>query len=307
MSDIRPMRLANFVLIVLVMGLFFLEYLSILEEEVHLILVALIGFFIIYSYTTNALKERIPFHPFLFGLFVFAFQLYFAEDMYQDLVLYIIVSEVLIFVLLVNYNWSRTKIYLGKTFQPEEIASIISGTTERVKAMNLDEGELISKIQVYNSLSRESLLDQKYLKKASPKGRGVIPTKHRSKEGNELLQEAKDLFYALLYGDDELNVNFARMDGELLTITMPRLKAYTLLPYMKSVTEIGSKGTWRDPGDLSNDVEADNVILEVEYRESDTELIGNAIKSTLRLINNLEVNEQILYFRILKIEQSSLV
>jgi hypothetical protein len=39
----------------------------------------------------------------------------------------------------------------------------------------------------------------------------------------------------------------------------------------------------------------------------DTELIGNGVITTLKIINNLEVNEEILYGRMTEIEQSTLV
>jgi len=49
------------------------------------------------------------------------------------------------------------------------------------------------------------------------------------------------------------------------------------------------------------------VVLEVEYGEIDGELIGDGIVLSLRLINNLEINEEILYGRMENIEQSTLI
>ena len=66
-------------------------------------------------------------------------------------------------------------------------------------------------------------------------------------------------------------------------------------------------GTWHDPEGVSHDERADNVILQVEYGEVASEQIGDGILTTLRLINNLEVNEQILYARMINVEQSSLI
>jgi hypothetical protein len=66
-------------------------------------------------------------------------------------------------------------------------------------------------------------------------------------------------------------------------------------------------GTWNDPDDVSNDERADNVVLEMEYGEIEGELIGNGIVLALSLINNLEVNEQILYARMINLEQSTLI
>ena len=76
---------------------------------------------------------------------------------------------------------------------------------------------------------------------------------------------------------------------------------------MKATTEIGGLGTWQDPDSVSNDDRADNILLQVEYGEVASERIGDAILTTLSLINNLEVNEQILYVRMINVEQSSLI
>lgn len=57
----------------------------------------------------------------------------------------------------------------------------------------------------------------------------------------------------------------------------------------------------------ANDSRADNVILEVEYGETNDESVGQGILTALRLINLLELNEQVLYARMSDVEQSSLV
>ena len=58
---------------------------------------------------------------------------------------------------------------------------------------------------------------------------------------------------------------------------------------------------------MANDMRADNVVLEIEYGEIQGERIGDGIVTALRLINNLEINEEILYGRMENIEQSTLV
>ena len=50
-----------------------------------------------------------------------------------------------------------------------------------------------------------------------------------------------------------------------------------------------------------------NLPSRVEYGEVATELLGHGIITTLNLINNLEVNEEILYARMINVEQSTLV
>ncbi|MGD1714140.1 hypothetical protein [Hydrocoleum sp. CS-953] len=76
---------------------------------------------------------------------------------------------------------------------------------------------------------------------------------------------------------------------------------------MKATTEISGLGNWQDPDSVSNDSRADNIILQVEYGEIEGELIGDGIVICLSLINNLEINEQILYARMINVEQSTLI
>lgn len=52
---------------------------------------------------------------------------------------------------------------------------------------------------------------------------------------------------------------------------------------------------------------ADNVLLEVEFGEVDGELVGHGIATALSLINNLEVNEQVLYARMINVEETTLI
>ncbi|MFF8974484.1 hypothetical protein [Streptomyces sp. NPDC014995] len=44
----------------------------------------------------------------------------------------------------------------------------------------------------------------------------------------------------------------------------------------------------------------------MEYGEIAGELVGNGIAAALRLINDLEVNEQVLYARMENVEESTL-
>jgi hypothetical protein len=91
-----------------------------------------------------------------------------------------------------------------------------------------------------------------------------------------------------------------------LTLTVPRFKAGAL-DFMRASTEISGAGTWQDPDSVSNDIRADNVILEVEFGEVTGELVGRGIVRCLSLINNLEVNEQVLYARMINVEESTLI
>jgi hypothetical protein len=93
---------------------------------------------------------------------------------------------------------------------------------------------------------------------------------------------------------------------ELLTITVARRKAGAIACLLRAATEIDVEGTWRDPDEVSHDDRAPNTLIEVEYGEVATEAVGRGIKLALRLINDLEVNEQILYARMEDIEESTL-
>ena len=48
------------------------------------------------------------------------------------------------------------------------------------------------------------------------------------------------------------------------------------------------------------------MLLEVQFGETEDELVGRAIVVALSIINSLEVNEQILYARMENVEESTL-
>ena len=127
-----------------------------------------------------------------------------------------------------------------------------------------------------------------------------------SPSGEELLEHAKDVLYALLFGDETTATRFDRVQRELLTLTLPSAKA-DAFEFIPAATELSGAGMWRDPSGVSNDVRADNVIVEVEFGEVAGELVGHGIVRCLSLINNLEINEQILYARMINVEESTLI
>ncbi|NES05271.1 MAG: hypothetical protein F6K22_22090 [Okeania sp. SIO2F4] len=178
---------------------------------------------------------------------------------------------------------------------------------ERLKDMALDRQKLNDFIKKNQKINRDRLIEAEYLINNPPeKGTDLITEKYRSDLGNELLILAKDVLFALLFGDESNHVKFTRIEQELLTLTVPRFKSESL-NFMKATTEISGLGTWQDPDSVSNDSRADNIILQVEYGEIEGELIGNGIVTCLSLINNLEINEQILYARMINVEESTLI
>ncbi len=177
----------------------------------------------------------------------------------------------------------------------------------RLRTMALDEAKLIAFLNQYKSYDRDKLINEGYLINDPPvSGTEMIPPRCRSAKGEALLTTSKDTLFALLSGDETMNTQFNRVQQELLTMTLPRFKADSL-DFMKARTELSAWGTWQDPENVSNDMRADNVILEIEFGEVASENIGNGIIRTLALINHLDINEQILYARMENVEQSTLI
>lgn len=119
--------------------------------------------------------------------------------------------------------------------------------SERVKGLALDELKLQEFISAYRKITREELVSQGYLIETAPqKGEDMISEKFRTKEGNTLLRHAKDMLFGLLFGDADFNASFDRTHRELLSLTVPRMKAEAL-NFMKATTELDALGTWQDP------------------------------------------------------------
>lgn len=177
----------------------------------------------------------------------------------------------------------------------------------RVKKMGMNEKKLHLFTEKFRLVDRSALIKDGFLSvDAPPKGTYLIPPSQRSEAGNALLEQARDHLYAFLFGDESNRTHFKRTQQELLTVTLPVSKA-SALDFMKATTELSAYGTWQDPESVSNDLRADNTLLQVEYGEIKGELIGDGIKTALGLINNLEINEQVLYARMENIEQSTLI
>ncbi len=160
---------------------------------------------------------------------------------------------------------------------------------------------------IVRQINREELIANGFLLNTAPlKGGGTISDEFLTEKGKQLLQQAKDMLFALLFGDAEFNAAFERDHRELLSLTVPRIKV-DALNFMKATTEIDALGTWQDPKGTASDSRADYILMEIEYGEVQGEHIGEDVISALKVINNLEVNEKILYARMSEIEQSMLV
>jgi len=182
-----------------------------------------------------------------------------------------------------------------------------AGRVARVTALGLDHTTIVAFTTELDGLDRAALLAAGHLRPDAPeKGLEAIGPAHRTPTGEVLLELAKDVLYGLLFGDETTQTQFERVQRELLTLTLPRAKAGAF-DFIPAATELSGAGMWRDPSGVSNDVRADNVIVEVEFGEVAGELVGHGIVRCLSLINNLEVNEQILYARMINVEESTLI
>jgi hypothetical protein len=178
---------------------------------------------------------------------------------------------------------------------------------ERVRAMSFGLDDLHAFLAEHAGVTRESLIEAGHLREsAPPKGTALLTAADRTESGEQLLTRAKDVLFALLFGDATVGCDLPRGPQELLTMALPRFKAGAL-DFMRASTELAAAGTWQDPDSVSNDERADNVLLEVQYGEVGGELVGNGIVLALTLINNLEVNEQVLYARMIDVEETSLI
>ncbi len=178
---------------------------------------------------------------------------------------------------------------------------------KRVRELGLNHAALREFIAGNSEVTQERLIEEHYLRDDVPdKGTALLRAAHRTKRGEERLTHAKDVLFALLFGDASTGTKLLRVQQELLTLTLPRAKA-AALDFMRASTELAAAGTWQDPDSVSNDERADNVVLEVQFGETADELVGHGIRAALALINNLEINEQILYARMINVEESSLI
>ncbi len=193
-----------------------------------------------------------------------------------------------------------------KSFREEEDRKRAE-RVQRVRKLGLNGGVLSRFLDANRRWNRRTLRRDGLLRKGCPrKGTDLIDARFRSRRGDALLDLGKDMLYGLLFGDESTNTHLGRTQRELLTLTVPRQKS-AVLDFMKATTELSALGTWQDPRGAANDTQADNVVLEVEYGEVEGELVGNGIVLALSLINNLEINEEILYGRMENIEQTTLI
>ncbi|MEV8634156.1 hypothetical protein AB0395_21105 [Streptosporangium sp. NPDC051023] len=166
----------------------------------------------------------------------------------------------------------------------------------RLRELGLDEDSLSRYVERYRSLNRSVLEAGGYLIDPPRKGDALIPGKCRSARGEALLREVRDVLYGLLFGGEEEGVLLGRTGRELLTLTVPRAKAHTVAFLLRAATETGAEGTCQDLRGDTGDGTA-GTVFQIEYGEVQGDLVGSALSASLKLLNNLEINERVLHGR----------
>jgi len=83
---------------------------------------------------------------------------------------------------------------------------------ERVRDLALDRARLQTFLADYAAVDREGLVTSGHLASDAPvKGTTLLTTDHRSAVGEELLTQAKDVLFALLFGDASNGTNLERV------------------------------------------------------------------------------------------------
>ena len=196
---------------------------------------------------------------------------------------------------------------IDRRSEREQKARARAERIERVTSLAVDARAVRDFVDRYTDTSRNRLVaDGLLLPEAPAKGTGLLAPTHRTDAGEALLRQAKDVLFALLFGDEATNTRVARVSHELLTVAVPRFKAGAL-DFMRASTELAAAGTWQDPENAANDERAENVLIEVQFGETADELVGRGIVTALTLINNLEINEQVLYARMINVEETTLI
>jgi hypothetical protein len=176
---------------------------------------------------------------------------------------------------------------------------------ERVLAMRLDEKRLGGLVARFRELDRERLEAEGFLLDPPPRGSAIVGAEQRSAAGQALLRDAKDVLYALVHGDDDTGVRLTRVERELLVLTLPRAKAHTVASVLCPPAQPDAGCTGSAPARRVDAGREPDGVIRVPYGEVASELVGNGIAATLRLINHLEVNEQVLHARMEKAEEGT--
>ncbi|WP_018682484.1 hypothetical protein [Actinokineospora enzanensis] len=104
----------------------------------------------------------------------------------------------------------------------------------------------------------------------------VIEPDRRTAQGEDLLRLAKDLLFAILFGGPAQGVRLERARRATITLGLPAGKAHVLAFLRQTIT-----------GDT----------VRIEFDEIASGAVADAVVAALRVINRLEINEEVLYAR----------
>ena len=216
-------------------------------------------------------------------------------------------EQLLALILEKKYGEGHAGVSISRKKKSQEELEARKERIDRIKALRLDLETSEQKTEDYKILTREELIARKILIDPPHKGLGIITPEQRSARGNELLQETRDILYALLFCNRRQNVKIIRAHRDFLTVTLAADKAPCLENFLLAVTEIPARGIWHDPEGVSDDEGVNNTVMQVEFGDDQNGKVSDMIMSALQLLNNLEINEEILYCRIENAQKSSLV
>ncbi|PPK70612.1 hypothetical protein V5P93_000508 [Actinokineospora auranticolor] len=123
-----------------------------------------------------------------------------------------------------------------------------------------------------------------------PPGGAMIGPAQRTAHGEDLLRLAKDLLYAALFGEPTHGVLLDRVRQESITLTVPRWKAEVFTFIHRGPTDLDSDGA-----------------IHLSYGEVEPGVVSDAVVAALRVINRLEINEEVLYARMIEQGQGTLI
>jgi len=131
--------------------------------------------------------------------------------------------------------------------------------------------------------------------KVFPAGRGTSYSNEKRFKRDKEIKDIKDELNELIFPYPEKQ---DQTDPEVLTIVILKEKAH-YFDFLKGYTKWGAKGRWET-------LDENNIILEIQFKDTKQEKVGLRIKTLLGRYNKLVVKEDLLYFRTVPVEETSL-
>jgi len=90
----------------------------------------------------------------------------------------------------------------------------------------------------------------------------------------------------------------SQTDSELLEIIVRKDKAHHL-DFLKGYTDWATEGRWEGADET-------NTLIQIQFKDTPSETVGKRLKQLLKKYNKAVVKEDLLYFRTLPVEETSL-